>query len=83
METRTVIANIDVNPRTGVVNVRFLKQVLNGDSVVFSEPHLTEFRPGMNVDAQMEAVNAHLQAMGYSPVTDYSTITAHCEIAHG
>lgn len=83
MELRTIIDQIEVRPGSGDVQVRFLKQVVNnGGTVVVQEPHRTRFVAGGDVDAQMAAVNQHLEAMGYPAVTDYSSIAAHCALAH-
>lgn len=82
MQARTVIDQIEVRPN-GDVQVRFSKELVNGEVVMHREWHRTRFLPGESVDAQMAAVNQHLQEMGYPPVADYSSITAHCAIAHG
>lgn len=50
---------------SGSVAVRLLKRVCNGETVMLSEPHRVLIPAGGDVTAIMQAVNAHLEAMGF------------------
>lgn len=80
--TKTVqLDRIDVNMNSGFLEVRFMKRIMDGDKEMFREPHRTAFAPGQSVELQMGAVNAHLEAMGWPSVDDYSAIEAHGVVA--
>ena len=66
IEARTVFSQVEVT-EAGVVQVRLLKQLVDGDKILAQEYHRTALDPGQDLDAQMAAVNAHLARMGYPP----------------
>ena len=81
---RTYAEQIEVKPN-GVIQARFAKLRLNEDGTPDGEPqwHRTLFEPDMDIDAHMEAVNAHLRQMGENPVEAecVKRIKAHAKIA--
>lgn len=70
----TTIDRIDPAGPDGTFSVRFLKT--NGGY------HRTTFLPGESVDAQMAAVNAHLQQMGHQPIASHAAINARAAQEH-
>ncbi len=74
IEKRTVLDRIHV-ATNGTLQVRFLKQTVDGGRVIAQEFHRTAIPPGVNVDDQMQAVNSHLQALGYGAVANYQALT--------
>lgn len=81
IEKKTSLDRIEVLA-DGTVQVRFQKQIVEDGNVIFAEPHRTIFPPGSDVDRQMMAVNLDLEAMGFPPVYDYPTLSAHVALAH-
>lgn len=69
----------------GSVGVKLMKQVEEDGEVLFSEPHRTEILQGGDVDAQMDVVNQHLEAMGYPavPAGDIAYIKALINVSRG
>ena len=73
MQTRTIVDRIEIEPQTGNVAVRMLKQIVDDSGrVLASEYHRTSIAPHADPAGQMAAVNAHLDTMGYPPVPDES-----------
>ena len=62
-----VLSQIEVQP-DGTLQVRFDKRVVDGTEVFSHEYHRTVVPPGISVDKQMAAVNAHLAEMSWPPV---------------
>lgn len=62
----------------GSIGLRFLKQVVEGDEVLMSEPHRTVIDPLGDVATQIAAVDEHLKVMGYpgAPVDAVERIDA-------
>lgn len=81
IEKRTVLNQIEVLP-SGIVQVRFAKQLVEDGKVIAHEWHRTAIEPGVDVHAQMRAVNAHLVQIGAVPVAEYADLTAHVSLAH-
>lgn len=67
IEKRTVIDQIEAT-RSGILFLKLQKQIVEDGRVLGSEPHRTPIEPGVSLDAQMRAVNAHLLQMGYAAV---------------
>lgn len=69
--------------RLGVIQVRFDKQVVDGGQVISSEYHRTAVPPGGDISAQLTAVNAHLDSMGWPGVSvaDIQRIADHAAVA--
>lgn len=65
----------------GSVQFRIALDVVDGSSVESRKWHRSALPPGSDIDAQMSAVNANLQAMGWPPVTDYQAIKDHAAVA--
>lgn len=70
---QTVIDQIEID-RFGNINVRFAKEIVNGDVVVAKEWHRTSFPPGTDIDAQLSAVDASLEQLG-SAKTDRARVS--------
>jgi len=69
MQTRTIIDRIEIEPQTGNVGVRMLKQIIDDQGLVLSSQyHRTVIDAGTDPAAQMAAVNVHLGTMGYPAV---------------
>jgi hypothetical protein len=69
----------------GVIQLRILKQVVGDDGkVVFDGYHRTTLEPGVDVTAQMDAVNAHLTKMGYGALSpeDMGKVNAKVQKEH-
>jgi hypothetical protein len=56
---QTIIDQIEIT-RYGSIQIRFAKVVVEDDQVLVSEYHRTSIEPGGDIQAQMDAVNAHL-----------------------
>lgn len=82
IEKRTVLSRIDIDPQSGIVMARFVKQIVEDGKVLHEEYHRTSIEPGADTDKQMALVNAHLQTMNSAPVQDYALLKAHCALAH-
>lgn len=70
LEKRTVLDRIEIECSTGRVFFKALKQVVDEGSVLFSEPHRSVVEVGEPVSAQLDAVNDHLQEMGFPAIDD-------------
>ena len=81
IEKRTTWDKIEILPN-GIVQVRFVKQLVEDGVVLMSEYHRTSLEPGTDPDRQMEVVNAHLVSMNCAPVQDYEELKRHCSVAH-
>ena len=81
MEKITTIDQIEI-AASGVIHVRFVKQILEGRRVLAQEYHRTDILPGMDVNDKMASVNLHLEAMGYAQVRDYAALASHVALAH-
>jgi hypothetical protein len=63
LKRRTVVDQIEIT-RTGTVQVRLAKTIMDGEAVVASTFHRCTFEPGANVEEGIAAVNAHLAQLG-------------------
>ena len=69
MQARTVIDRIEIEPQTGNVGVRMLKQIVADDgSVLSSQYHRTMIGAATDPAQQMAAVNVHLGTLGFPAV---------------
>lgn len=69
MKRITILDRIEFsNDQT--LQVRFIKRTLLDEEVLKDEFHRTAIPPGVDVDAQMAMVNAHLARMKFEPVSD-------------
>ncbi len=73
IEQRTIIDQIEIT-HGGVIQIRFAKQIVDGDTVLASEWHRSSIEPGGDPAAQMAAVNSHLTQMGRLPVSDKDSL---------
>ena len=69
MEKRTIVDQIEVT-RDGHLQIRMRKQIVDGDVVHEMGYHRTSIEPGGDCEKQLEMLNEHLEAMGYSTVSD-------------
>ena len=67
---KTVLDEITIKAASGVLLFRFDKQIVDDATgeVVSSQFHRTSLEPGVSLDQQMAAVNAHLLSMGVPAV---------------
>jgi len=79
---QTVVDQIEIT-RTGDIQVRFGKLLVEGDNEISCQWHRTMIPPGGDVDAQLAVVNAHLIQMGEQPVdaAGIAKIKAHAQTA--
>ena len=71
MQTRTILDRIEIEPQTGTIAVRMLKQIADeSGKVLGSEYHRTSIGPDTDPVVQMAAVNAHLATMGYPALSE-------------
>ncbi len=73
LSQRTIIDQIEVT-HSGPIQIRFAKQIVDGDTVLASEWHRTSIDPGGDLATQMAAVNSHLEQMGRLPVSDKDSL---------
>lgn len=52
----------------GDIAVRIQKVIMDGDAIIFKEPHRVMLQAGDDIDAVMSAVNGHLAAMDFPAV---------------
>lgn len=57
----------------GSIGLQWLKQVIEGDEVLFSEPHRSVVDFNGDIEGTLQAVNEQLAAMGY--VGDFPAFT--------
>lgn len=69
LSKRVVLSQIEVTPN-GTLQIRLDKQVVEDDAVLSREYHRTVLEPGIKVDDQVGAVNAHLFLMGWPPIDE-------------
>ena len=65
---QTVLDKIEINS-DGSIGIRLTLLVNNGDTQISKAYHRTMINPGDDIDAQMQAVNDNLAAMGDQPVS--------------
>lgn len=86
MKTQISVNQIEIT-EIGHIQVRLSKEICDdaGNVIGYAEPrwHRTAIEIGGDVDAQMQAVNAHLETMGFPAVSaeDISQIAAHSVVA--
>ena len=80
---RTKVNQIEIT-ESGVVQVRIALQIIEGGNVVSNKWHRTAISPDGDVDAQMAAVNVHLNQMNEQPVSaeDIAKVKAHFDLAN-
>ena len=67
IEKKTVIDQTEIT-RSGCIQIRFGLLLIEDGKEIDCKWHRTIVEPGGNVDAQIAAVNAHLQLMGKAAV---------------
>jgi len=73
IEKKTIIDQIEIT-RDGHVQVRFAKQILEDGKEISCQWHRTVIEPGVNVDTQLSAVNAHLINI-HTPIDDAERVS--------
>ena len=85
LERKTYVDQIEI-VRSGHVQVRMHKAIVDGDTVVSAEYHRTVIEPGQDPDEQLRAVNAHLAIMTPPwpaiPDSEWQRVRDHCAVAH-
>ena len=74
MELNTKLSKIEIDVESGMVSLKFMKEVVNGNTIIFSEPHRVTMENSQNLDAIMVGVNNHLIDMGF-PAAKANDIT--------
>lgn len=84
LSKQSVVNQIEIT-QDNALQVRFGKQIVDGNTVLSNEWHRTIFAPGSDIDSIMSAVNADLLSMGYPEVStgDVDKIKAHAHVAWG
>lgn len=79
---QTIIDQIEIT-KDGHIQVRMKKQIVDGDDVFDIGYHRTSIECGGDCDAQMAAVNAHLESMGNGQVSgkEIEEIKKHSKIS--
>ncbi|MFQ5880562.1 MAG: hypothetical protein ACE5IZ_10370 [Dehalococcoidia bacterium] len=67
IERRTIVDQVEAT-RSGIIQLRFRKEVVEDGNVLAFEYHRTSLEPGVALATQMALVNTHLQQMGYPQV---------------
>ena len=73
IEKRTVVDQREVM-QSGIIQIRFRKEIVEDGKVLSYQYHRTTLQPGDDLDAQMRVVNAHLERMDCKPVEDYESV---------
>lgn len=68
IEKKTVINQIEIT-RSGRIQIRFAKQIVDDGNVLSSEWHRGGIDPGENVDQVIAGINESLVGMGCAPVS--------------
>lgn len=76
----TVLDRVDISDN-GVISIRFDKQILVGKEVKHREWHRTAIMPGADIDKAIKAVNTHLAAMDYGPVSERDVLDIKAKVA--
>lgn len=80
MQKRTIIDRIEIEPQTGNVGVRMLKQIVDddGSTILASDYHRAMIDASGDPVSAMTAVNAHLAMMGFPSVKaeDHAALNA-------
>lgn len=70
-ETKTILRQTELLRGPKVVQVKLMKEILDHNgNVIFSQPHRFTIDESTDLDAQVAAVNAHLEEMGYPHISD-------------
>jgi len=80
IEKKTVVDQIEIT-RSGHMQIRFGKLLVEDGKEIACQWHRTVIEPGADVDAQIEFVNSHLIDMGYPAIEDISQLKRHAEVA--
>ena len=59
------IDQIEIRVNTGEVYLRLAKEITDGDTIIFSEPHRVSIAPGASLDKVRTLTNEHLTATGW------------------
>lgn len=82
MHTQTILDRIEIEPQTGNIAIRMLKQIADEHGTVLASAyHRTSIAANADPATQMAAVNEHLVTMGYpalseSDMTRIAAVTA-------
>lgn len=67
MKKQTVLDRVEVL-RSGDVQLRFGKQIVDGEEVLANEWHRAVIDRGEDVDVRLTDISRHLEALGYPPI---------------
>lgn len=65
---QTRLDRIEFDITTGDISVKAQKLIVDGDVIALAEPHRSVIPSGQPVDPQMDAIDTHLNAMGYPAI---------------
>ena|ERR1035437_1242384 len=68
IEKRTVVDQRELTS-TGIIQIRFLKEIVEDGNVLSFEYHRTSIKPGQDVDEVMASVNSNLLQMNCTEVS--------------
>lgn len=69
MDKRTIVNQIEIQA-DGTVQVRFAKQIMDGEEIISNQWHRTMFDVSVNVDDQLTAMNTNLvDQLGYPEIS--------------
>ena len=82
MITKRVVIDQREITASGIIQVRFRKEIVEDGVVLSFEYHRTSLRPGDDLDKQMEWVNNHLQQMGFPAAEGVESIRRIMQLEH-
>lgn len=68
MEKRSLIDSLELT-RSGTVRLRLLKQIIDSDKVLLSEPHRAELPAQMGLGEALDMIDASLVSIGYPAIS--------------
>jgi hypothetical protein len=69
LERKTLLDQVEIR-RDGTLQVRLVKAIVDGETILAREFHRTVLEPGAAADALLATLNAHLGQMGEAAVAD-------------
>jgi hypothetical protein len=74
IEKKTIVDQIEIS-RSGHIHIRFGLLLIEDGVELDCKWHRTVIEPGSDIDAQIAAVNSHLQIMGKATIDDSTQIS--------
>ena len=83
IEKKTLVDQIEIT-RSGILQIRFGLLIVEDGKELATQWHRTTIAPGVDVDAQIAAVNVHLAQMAQAPcpVEETARVKAIAQVVH-